>query len=458
MNYEQIVISLLFHGELIIEECNFIEDMFENKTNYEYTQVLLNAYMIGDKTLEQINQQFLSKKPLNIYDLNFIKSQLSLYNKLTLLELFYKNSIDYIWTKTKLVDTNSSIIDELSLKIENIRNIIANLEKKEEKNPYESFRKQILLTKSKIENGEFSNGIVGLKSGISTIDNITGGFQDGEYIILAGRPSMGKTSLAIDIAIDNVKENKKVLVFSIEMTAEQLVARAIPKINPSLLLKHTVYGEDINSKIDEILEASKFLEKSGLSIEDFSYTSKVTIIEIQKGLEQYYRKNGYYPDLVIVDYIQIIKDHMDRKDENQIITEISSTFQRLGKKTKSVFLVLSQLNRALEERTDKRPLNSDLRGSGSLEQDADKILFVYRDAVYLEKKLVEKLKKNPDSVEVAESLRNLRESTTDLAEVIISKNRNGSTGTANAEFYKPAASYVENASLIYSVGEDLEGF
>jgi len=455
LNIETLLISMLFYKNISIMDCKFIQEMFEFKTHFDYVTAL-NEGLVSGQNVENINQNFLTKKELLVYSEEEINTQLKVYKESTILQMFYKQAIDRIWSKKDFKDTNSNLLEELSLIVESIKQILIDLDKKvDKKNPFDSFIENLALTKERLDNGDFLQGVVGLKSSLPQLDLITGGFKEGEYVIIAGRPSMGKTSVALDIGMQNVKEGKKVLVLSLEMTSEQLIARAIPKINNNLTLQNTVYAENLDNKLDEVIGATQFLEKSGLIIEDFSEYSKVTIIEIQKVIELYFAENGYYPDLIILDYIQIVKDHLNRKDENQIITDISSMLQRLAKKTKTSLIVLSQLNRGLEERSDKRPMNSDLRGSGSLEQDADIIIFVYREAVYLERSLKEKLQKNPGSTEISESLRNLVESDIDIGELIVAKNRNGARGTATSEFYKPAASYVESAS-VFTMNEDLE--
>ena len=128
--------------------------------------------------------------------------------------------------------------------------------------------------------------------------------------------------------------------------------------------------------------------------------------------------------------------------ENSQTSEISARIKRLAKKTGASWLVLSQLNRGLESRPDKRPIASDLRNSGSLEQDADIILFPFREAVYLERSLKEQLSKKPDNQAIADALSALTSATLENAEIIVGKNRNGSIGTANVQFHRPSASYV----------------
>lgn len=456
IDFEAMVSSLIFYNKINVIEFKFTKEMFKNKINYEFITHSQNGALNGISQ-EDLNQQFISKKELFIYEELFLDSELKKFKKETILEIFYKQAIDFIWSKKQLDNTNINLLEELSQVVEEIKQIIIDLDsKKEKKNPFDKYRENLMLTKQRLDSGDYEQGVIGMKSGLPQLDLITGGFKEGEYILIAGRPSMGKTSLALDIAINGVKEGKNIQILSLEMTAEQLIARAIPKINNNITLANSVYGENLDSKLEEIMVASEFLEKSGLEIEDFSNESRVTIIEIQKAIESYKKKHGYYPDMIIIDYIQIIKAINTKSDnENINTTEISSVLQRLGKKTKSSLIVLSQLNRALEERKDKRPLQSDLRSSGSLEQDADIIIFVYRDAIYLERSLTEKLKSNPGSNELAEALQNLKQSKTDIAEIIVSKNRNGALGTATAEFYKPAASYVSSAS-VFTMNEDLE--
>lgn len=447
MDFEITLISFIFHKEIDINQYKFTKEMFKNKVNYEYIEHLQKNVSTAD--FDSLNQLFISKKQLNIYtDLSGIKQQ---YSVNTIIEMFYKAAIDNIWKVRKLENTSISVLSEMKDHIEFIKNLIYELQVNEKSNPFEKFRENITITQSKINSGEVEAGIVGLRSSLSELDIITGGFRPGEYIIIAGRPSMGKTSLALDIGVSAIKEGKSLLVLSLEMPAEDLIARMIPKINPSLSLENTMYGKELDDKMADIFAASAFLEQCRLEVEDFSTVNKVTSTEIVKRVEQYNTTHKCYPDLIILDYMQIIKGY-EKQSETELTTEISSMMQRIGKKTKSVVIALSQLNRGLEERDNKRPLNSDLRSSGSLEQDADKIIFVYREAVYMARKLQEKLQKE-NKPEVANALRSLNDSISDAAEIILSKNRNGKLGTAIAHFHKSTASYVENLMIF-----DIEGF
>jgi len=449
MNSEQMIVSLLFFNKANIEDYLLKREMFTNKSLFDYIEYLQTNITSGI-TQAELSQNYIALNNLQVYDIEYIEKQLTLYRVETLFEMFYTLSIDNIWREYNNSNKETKSLSETYKKIEEIKNIISEIEKeKEVKNPFEQYRIQLEELKEQRENGLAQEGIIGLRTGIEKIDIITGGMKPGEYVIIGGRPSIGKTSLALDIGIENIKSNKHVLICSVEMTSEQIVARAIPKVNSTLTLAHSVYGENLEERLEDLFEATKFLEDSGLEIEDFSNNTKVTALDIQKAIRAYFNKYGFYPDLVIIDYIQKIQSiSNNRVSENEIVTEVSNMIQRLGKSTKSVFLVLSQLNRSLEDRVDKRPMNSDLRNSGALEQDADIIMFVYRESIYLLRSLKEKLTKNPASEETAEAIRFLEEAVIDAAEVIVAKNRSGKIGTANIDFHKPTASYMDCADYI----------
>lgn len=444
-NLESLVISLIFHNKINVYDFAFKKDMFQNKINFEYIDFLKNNLGTSNQSVFDLNQNFLTKSTIHIYDLSYVENTLLKYSTSTILDMFFKQIIESIWEKKKLENYNNSNLEEILDLVNDMReNILSIKPQKEKRNPYEKFRENLAETKKKILSGELNEGITGIKSGIQELDEITCGFKDGEYILIAGRPGMGKTSVALDIAVSTIMQEKSVLFMTLEMPAEQLIARLIPKVNHSLRLENTVHAVDIENKEDEIIQASLFLENSKIEIDDFENDTVVTKKEIIRSLEEYFRRNNRYPDLVIIDYIQIVKSSNNRNTENDSITDISNTFQRLAKKTKSVLCALSQLNRSLEDRPDKRPNAADLRGSGSLEQDADKIIFTYRDDVYRERRLKEMLIKKPDSAEYMEALNNLKSQTTQSAELIVGKNRNGGTGTANTKFHTKTASYTDS--------------
>lgn len=445
VNLETLVVSLIFHENISIYDFSFKKEMFQNNINFKYVEYLKDHIGISEKTIFELNQNFLTKSNIQIYDTNYMNSILSKYSSNAILDMFFKQVINKIWEDKKLKNYGNSNLEEILDLVNDMREHILSIQpQKKKRNPFENYRMHIAETKEKILSGEINEGITGIRSDISELDEITCGFQNGEYILLAGRPGMGKTSLSLDISISALMQNKSVYFLSLEMPAEQLIARLIPKVNYSLKLENTVHAVDIENKENEIIQASIFLENSKLEIDDFENDTIITKKEIMRSLEEYFKRNGVYPDLVVIDYIQIMKSLNERISENDLITDISNTLQRLAKRTKSVFIALSQLNRSLEERIDKRPTAADLRGSGSLEQDADKIIFTYRDDVYREKRLAEMLIKKPDSSEYAEALNNLKSQVIQAAELIVGKNRNGGTGTANTKFYTKTATYTDS--------------
>jgi len=448
MNYELIVISLIVNLKLNIIDFTFKKEFFRDKNNFIFLKYIQESVLNGLSQEESIQKFLVKNITFNYINKEELENILNTYTKESLLELFYDSAINFIWINHKNnKDARTSKLEDIYKITEEIKVIISQIEdKKEKKNPFDSFRKEMERIRE-ISNSQ-DNGIVGYETGMFDIDRITGGMKDGNYVIIGGRPSMGKTSLALDIAIENAKKGKNVLIMSIEMTSNQIIARCIPKLNRTLTLNNVVNGVNLEEKMESIISTSKYMEELPIEIEDFSDNINVKSLDIKRRMEKYRSEHGFYPDLVILDYIQKIGSENLRASENEAVTEVSNIIQRLGKTTGSLFIVLSQLNRSLEERDDKRPMNSDLRNSGSLEQDADLILFVYRDSVYLEKSLRKKMKNNPDSQEIAEALRFLNENENDSAEIIISKNRNGTIGTANVEFYKPTASYVQDASLM----------
>jgi replicative DNA helicase len=222
--------------------------------------------------------------------------------------------------------------------------------------------------------GEF----VGLTTGLADLDNSIQGMQDGNLVIIAGRPAMGKSVLAMNIGSHNALLGKTSLLFTLEMTEEEIQQRMISSI------AQVDYGSIQNAKcVDDnysmplIGDAIGKIKKGKFIIDD---SNPLSIWDMKSKSIAYARKHGV--DLVIVDYLQLLS----AKGENrtQQISTISRELKALAKTLKCPVIALSQLNRGLEQRADKRPVMSDLRESGQIEQDADKIIFVYRDEVYNE--------------------------------------------------------------------------
>ncbi len=280
--------------------------------------------------------------------------------------------------------------------------------------------------------------ISGLPTGLDALDAKTGGLNDSDLIIIAGRPAMGKTALATNIAYNvaefmahdknTLPKNRGVAFFSLEMSADQLAARILSTVTQTNGHKMRT-GELDNAEFTRIAAAVRELEDIPLYIDD---TPGLNINSIRTRARRLKRNKGL--GLIVVDYIQLITGTGSKKSEGnrvQELSEISRGLKILAKELQVPVIALSQLNRGVESRDDKRPLMSDLRESGSIEQDADIVMFVFRENYYIqneEPKLKsgetpEHLQKRLDDWETR------KRETQNLAEVIIGKQRHGPTGT-----------------------------
>ncbi len=258
------------------------------------------------------------------------------------------------------------------------------------------------------ERYESQGAVTGLPTGFIELDNLTAGLQPTDLIILAARPSMGKTALAVNIAeYAALKSKKAVVIFSMEMSASQLAFRLISsmgRVNAQRLRTGQLEDEDwsrVNSAIRMLSEVKIFIDDTpGLSPIDLRGRARRL-------------KRDHDLGLIVVDYLQLMQVPGMKENRTTEISEISRSLKGLAKELKVPVLALSQLNRSLESRTDKRPVMSDLRESGGIEQDADVIMFIYRDEVYNKSDLDKK----------------------GLAEIIISKQRNGPTGVVDLRFF-----------------------
>ncbi|EJN3747238.1 TPA: DnaB-like helicase C-terminal domain-containing protein, partial [Escherichia coli] len=260
-----------------------------------------------------------------------------------------------------------------------------------------------------------SGGVTGTPTGFDCLDEMTCGLQPGDLVLLAARPSMGKTSLALSMCISAARRRteESVLVFSIEMPKEQLILRMLSMLG-RVELNHLRSGNMDDEDWARVSSAVGMALGDGgmdtlgerLIIDD---CSQQTPSSLRASARRYTRLYGK-PALIMVDYLQLIRAP-ELENRTQEIAEISRSLKALGKELGCPVLALSQLNRQVEQRADKRPNNGDLRDSGALEQDADLIMFIYRDEVY-----------NSDSLAKGE------------AEIIVSKQRQGPTGTVRVRF------------------------
>ncbi len=251
--------------------------------------------------------------------------------------------------------------------------------------------------------------ITGVPSGFTDLDHMTGGWQKSDLIILAARPAMGKTALCLNFATNALKVGKNVAIFSLEMSRSQLMERVLAsegRVDSSRLRKGDLGDEDQ----DRLMHAVRTVNAYGARFY-IDETPGLSISELRSRTRRHKKENGL--DLIIIDYLQLLSGSSDTKREGREreVSEISMNLKNLAKELSVPIIALAQLNRGPDSRPDKRPKSSDLRESGSLEQDADMILFVYRDEYY-----------NPNSEDVGK------------AEIIFGKNRHGSQGTVQLAY------------------------
>ena len=273
-------------------------------------------------------------------------------------------------------------------------------------------------------------GIVGVPTGLSDLDSKLGGLHKSDLVILAGRPSMGKTALATNIAyhaaqtILSRQEKSSVAFFSLEMSSEQLSTRILSeqaRIKSDNIRKGQVTEEEINRYI----ETSRNIYNLPLFIDE---TPAITIATLSNRARRIKRLFGL--NLIVVDYIQLMRAGSNSRNDGRVqeISEITQGLKALAKELSVPVLALSQLSRAVEQRDDKQPQLADLRESGSIEQDADVVMFVYREAYYLERK-----QPKLGSIEHAEWQSKMND-VNGLADIILGKQRHGPTGTVKVEF------------------------
>ena len=353
----------------------------------------------------------------------------------------YANIVHEMHVRRELIKISESLMNESSSSSEitlSGEDIIQNTEKSlfdlaERGHFNKSFLKfenalkqTIEMAKNAYQNDE---GIVGVPTGLTDLDSRLGGLHKQDLIIIAGRPSMGKTALATNIAFHAAKNIEKkgtkstVAFFSLEMSSEQLSTRILSE--QSRIRSNDIRRGKVSEKeFEQFIETSKNIVDLPLYIDE---TPAISISAISNRARRIKRLFGL--ELIVVDYIQLMKSTM-RKDFNRVqeISEITQGLKALAKELDVPVLALSQLSRAVEQRDNKKPQLADLRESGSIEQDADVVMFVYREAYYLENK-----EPTLGSIEHAEWQQKMNEISS-LAEIMIGKQRHGPTGNIKVEF------------------------
>ena len=438
---EQSVIgSILVSNEIfddintIISSLNFYDPMhqkiFSAIENLIYKGMLANPitlknYFESDK--DEINiPEYLVK----ITKFSTTTRQATEYSKI-IYDMFVRRELIKISEQT--IDTAK--INDLNINgqniIENSERLLFDLAEKGSFNSSlvkfdEAMKKTIDMASAAYKNEE---GIVGVPTGLRDLDDRLGGLHQSDLIIIAGRPSMGKTALATNIAFNaaqKLQESQRkssVAFFSLEMSSEQLSTRILAE--QSRIKSNDIRrGRISDEQFDKFIETSKNITELPLYIDE---TPAISIAAMSNRARRIKRLFGL--DMIVVDYIQLMRGSINNKDGRvQEISEITQGLKAIAKELSVPVVALSQLSRAVEQRDLKKPQLADLRESGSIEQDADVVMFVYREAYYLERQ-----EPRPATVEHAEWQVKMNE-VSNLAEIIIGKQRHGPTGNVMLEF------------------------
>ena len=437
---EQSVIgSILLNNEifdeinLLINSKNFYDPMHQ-KIFMAIEKLIYSGMLANPITLKNYFEN--EKDELNIPNYLFKITKFSTSSRQA---IEYSKLIYDLYVKRELIKISENIIDTAKLNdLDNDgKSIIENFEKSlfdlAEKGSFssslvkfdEAMKMTIEMASSAYKNEE---GIVGVPTGLTDLDYRLGGLHKSDLLIIAGRPSMGKTALATNIAFNAAKKiqndgrKSTIAFFSLEMSSEQLSTRILAE--QSRIKSNDIRtGKISEEQFDKFIETSKNISELPLYIDE---TPAISIAALSNRARRIKRLYGL--DMVVVDYIQLMKASNFREGRVQEISEITQGLKALAKELSVPVLALSQLSRAVEHRDDKKPQLSDLRESGSIEQDADVVMFVYREAYYLQGK-----EPRIATVEHAEWQAKMND-ISHLAEIIIGKQRHGPTGNVMLEF------------------------
>ena len=330
---------------------------------------------------------------------------------------YYAKIIQEKEIKRSLINAGSEIVsmsyenEETDIVLDNAQKLIFDIAAQKDTSDLVPIQKLVASSYEMIEQ-RYNNkdDLVGVTTGFYELNDITSGFQKSDLIILAARPSMGKTALALNLAQNVALKGKKaVAIFSLEMPKQQLVKRMLcseAEVDASRVTAGNLQSKDW----DKLVDAMTRLADTKIYIDD---ASGVTVTDIKAKCRRLMMEEKDL-GLVVIDYLQLMEGGGNPNDRNQQISQISRGLKGLARELDVPVIALSQLSRGVEQRNDKRPMLSDLRDSGAIEQDADIVMFIYRDEYY-----------NKDNVE-----------NKGKAEIIIAKHRNGPTGSFELLFQK----------------------
>jgi replicative DNA helicase len=437
---EQSVIGSILVSNEIFDEINMIVtsknfyDPMHQKIFSAIEKLIYSGMLANPITLKNYFEK--EKDEINVPDYLIKITKFSTSSRQT---TEYSKLIYDLFVKRELIKISENIIDTAKLNDldHDGQSIIENFEKSlfdlAERGSFssslvkfdEAMKMTIEMASNAYKNDE---GIVGVPTGLTDLDDRLGGLHKSDLLIIAGRPSMGKTALATNIAFNAAKKIQEdgrkstIAFFSLEMSSEQLSTRILAE--QSRIKSNDIRrGRISEEQFDKFIETSKNISELPLYIDE---TPAITIAALSNRARRIKRLYGL--DMVVVDYIQLMRAANFREGRVQEISEITQGLKALAKELSVPVLALSQLSRAVEQRDDKKPQLSDLRESGSIEQDADVVMFVFREAYYLERK-----EPQPATVDHAEWQSKMND-ISNRAEIIIGKQRHGPTGNVFLEF------------------------
>jgi len=450
---EQAIIgSILVSNEMfdeisvLIESINFYDPMhqkiFESIENLIYKGMLANPITLKNYFEDE-------KDDLNVpeYLVKITKFSTSARQAIEYSKIIYD-----MFVRRELIKISEQTVDDVKLNDldTNGQNIIEKTEKSlfdlAEKGSFnsnimkfdEAMKQTIDMASAAYKN---DGGIVGVPTGLRDLDYKLGGLHQSDLIIIAGRPSMGKTSLATNIAFNAAKnlqdsgKKSSIAFFSLEMSSEQLSTRIISE-QARISSNDIRQGRISDDQFDKFLETSKDIADLPLYIDE---TPALSIAAMSNRARRIKRRSGL--DMIVVDYIQLMRGTTNNKDGRvQEISQITQGLKAIAKELAVPVLALSQLSRQVEQRDDNKPQLADLRESGSIEQDADVVMFVYREAYYLQRK-----QPREATVEHAEWQAKMNE-VAHLAQIIIGKQRHGPIGNVTLEFEERFTKFKDTQS------------
>ncbi len=456
---EQALLGAILSNNLAYEKVEeFLEpEYFSSKINriiFKSIKKLISNDQIADLNTIKVqldgNEEFLGNGGLS-YLLKLCENTVSIINSKQYGELIYD-----LYLRRRLIDLGTNLInssynteEDSSSRIliekteQNLFNLVQN---NEFDHGPEGFEEIIQRTVDYAEKAfKKSDEVIGLKTGLNDFDKKIGGLHKSDLIIIAGRPSMGKTAFATNIASNISKEfknnkSKNVLFFSLEMSSEQLATRLLGEL-AEISSENIRTGNLSKKDFSKILSSSDDLKKLNLFIDD---TPALSISSIRTRARRLKRKLGL--DLIILDYLQLVNGESKKMNDNRVqeISDITRGLKAIAKELDIPVIALSQLSRKVEDREEKRPQLADLRESGAIEQDADLVVFLYREEYYLART------EPPEGTDKHEMWTNKMEKVHNIAEAIIAKHRHGPISKVKLHFNPSWTKFSDLAENNYS--------